>query len=114
MCFHAVMTAARATEARDLPDDLALPLTSGEPWWYWLGGRPSVDFVNTLRERWNRRVETLVTPDDLGLWLAQAGVVDVPPARIPRAVLTEARELREAIDELLGAAVEGRPAPGGA
>jgi hypothetical protein len=38
-------------------------------WWYWLGGRPALDLVNTLRERWRRRVETLVTPGDLGLWL---------------------------------------------
>ena len=47
---------------RDLPEDLVLPLASGEPWWYWSGGRPAVDFVNTHRERWRRGVETLVTP----------------------------------------------------
>jgi hypothetical protein len=56
----------------DLPDDLTLPLSSGEPWWYWLGGRPSIDFVNTLRERWWRKVDTLVTPADLVLWLQRA------------------------------------------
>ena len=55
----------------DLPERLELPLASGEPWWYWLGGRPALDLVNTLRERWRRRVETLVTPADLGLWLAR-------------------------------------------
>ena len=60
------------TDARDLPEELALPLASGAAWWYWLGGRPAVDLVNTLRERWRRRVETLVTPDDLGLWLVRA------------------------------------------
>ena len=59
-------------EARDLPEELALPLASGAEWWYWLGGRPAIDLVNTLRERWRRRVETLVTPDDLGLWLVRA------------------------------------------
>ncbi len=96
--------------ARDLPPDLELPLTSGAPWWYWLGGRPSVDFVNTLRERWDRRVETLVTPEDLASWLHRAEVVAVPPARVPSHVLDEARVLREAIDALVGAAVEGRPA----
>jgi hypothetical protein len=26
-------------------------LVSGAAWWYWLGGRPAVDLVNTLRER---------------------------------------------------------------
>ena len=93
--------------AHDLPDDLALPLERGEPWWYWLGGRPSIDLVNTLRERWRRRVETLATPEDLGLWLVRAGVL-TEPARVPPEVLGEARELREAIDAALTATVEGR------
>jgi predicted RNA-binding Zn ribbon-like protein len=100
--------------ASDLPDALQLPLTSGEPWWYWLGGRPSLDLVNTLRERWRRRVETLVTPADLGTWLVRAGVLPDAPDRIPRAVLAGARELREAIDAAVEAAVAGRPAPAGA
>ena len=53
----------------DLPADLQLPLERGAPWWYWNGGRPALDFVNTLRERWWRNVETLVTEDDLAEWL---------------------------------------------
>lgn len=100
-----------AGPARDLPPDLELPLASGQPWWYWLGGRPSVDLVNTLRERWDRRVETLVTPEDLATWLHLAGVVPAPPARVPGAVLEEARALREAVDLLVQAAVERAPAP---
>src|SRR3954453_7398448 len=59
----------------DLPERLERPLTTGEPWWYWLGGRPALDLVNTLRERWRRRVETLVTPGDLERWLVEAGVM---------------------------------------
>jgi len=106
-------SASRPT-ARDLPPDLELPLDSGEFWWYWLGGRPSVDFVNTLRERWGRRVETLVTPADLAAWLHRAGVVAAPPPAVPDVVLQEARVLREAIDVLVRAAVEGGPAPAGA
>ena len=66
-------------EARDLPEELALPLASGAAWWYWLGGRPAIDLVNTLRERWRRRVETLVTPDDLGLWLVRAQLAPAAP-----------------------------------
>jgi predicted RNA-binding Zn ribbon-like protein len=99
---------------RDLPRDLKLPLSSGEPWWYFLGGRPAVDLANTLRERWGRRVETLVTPRDLGRWLVVAGVLETPPELVTRAALDEARELREAIDACVAAVVSGRPLPPGA
>jgi len=86
----------------DLPDDLVLPLSSGEPWWYWLGGRPSLDFVNTLRERWWRNVETLVTPVDLVLWLERAELLaPEPDLRASTAFLRRARELRESIDAAL-------------
>lgn len=94
----------------DLPEVLDLPLRSGAPYWYWLGGRPAVDFVNTLRERWARRVETLATPGDLGAWLQQAGLLDAAAPRPPRALLSEARALREAIDACLVAAIDGTPA----
>jgi predicted RNA-binding Zn ribbon-like protein len=99
--------------ARDLPEDLALPLASGAPWWYWLGGRPAVDLVNTLRERWQRRVETLVTPDDLGLWLARAQLAPALP-HVTTARLREARQLREAIDACMQAALAHDPAPAAA
>jgi predicted RNA-binding Zn ribbon-like protein len=94
----------------DLPDRLALPLTSGEPWWYWLGGRPALDLVNTLRERWRRRVETLVTPEDLGLWLVRAGLLTEPP-RTSEALLEDARALREAIDACVTATVAATAPP---
>jgi predicted RNA-binding Zn ribbon-like protein len=97
---------------RDLPDDLALPLATGAPWWYWTGGRPAVDFVNTHRERWRRNVETLVTPGDLADWLVRAEVMDADaPAAVTEEVLGQARDLREAIDALVVAAIAGRPAP---
>jgi predicted RNA-binding Zn ribbon-like protein len=95
---------------RDLPEDLVLPLAAGEPWWYWTGGRPAVDFVNTHRERWRRGVETLVTPDDLSTWLVRAGVMDAH-APVPRTVLDQARDLREAIDALLVAQIAGDALP---
>jgi predicted RNA-binding Zn ribbon-like protein len=98
------------TDARDLPDEVTLPLASGAEWWYWLGGRPAIDLVNTLRERWRRRVETLVTPGDLGLWLVRAELVPTAP-RVTRALLDEARELREAIDVCAQAVVARDPAP---
>jgi predicted RNA-binding Zn ribbon-like protein len=96
----------------DLPERLELPLPTGEPWWYWLGGRPALDLVNTLRERWRRRVETLVTPEDLAHWLRDAGVMaaadDVP---VTAEVLAEAWALREAIDACVTALVECAPSP---
>ena len=100
-------------DARDLPEELALPLASGAAWWYWLGGRPAIDLVNTLRERWRRRVETLVTPDDLGLWVVRAQLAPAP-APVTRARLREARELREAIDACMQAALAHEPAPAAA
>ena len=96
----------------DLPEDLALPLVSGDAWWYWLGGRPALDLVNTLRERWRRRVETLVTPADLERWLVGAGVMadETDVAATPE-VLAEARALREAIDACVTALLVGDPSP---
>jgi len=106
--YHPVTDCAMTD--RDLPDRLPLPLVTGEPWWYWSGGRPAVDLVNTLRERWNRRVETLVTPADLGAWLVRAGVMERPAAVTPK-VLRQARDLREAIDLCGVAAIAGAPVP---
>src|SRR4051794_41383666 len=97
----------------DLPGDLALPLERGAPWWYWTGGRPAIDFVNTFRERWRRRVETLVTDADLAEWLVAARLLGEPPSIEPRQ-LAPARELRAPNDAGGGAAVDGRPRPGGA
>jgi predicted RNA-binding Zn ribbon-like protein len=107
------MTDGDLPEDRNLPEDLVLPLPTGEPWWYWSGGRPAVDFVNTHRERWRRHVETLVTPRDLAVWLVRARVMD-EPAPVSQAVLVKARDLREAIDALLVATVEGRTPPAAA
>ncbi len=99
----------------DLPDDLQLPLPSGEPWWYWLGGRPSLDFVNTLRERWWRNVETLVTAADLVCWLERAGLLAPGSGVRPSVVLLRrARELRESIDGALVAVTRGEAVDAGA
>jgi predicted RNA-binding Zn ribbon-like protein len=94
----------------DLPDDLALPLERGSSWWYWSGGRPAIDFVNTLRERWWRRVETLVTDEDLSEWLVRAELLRSPPA-VPPGLLARARELREHIDAGMVAVIAGEPVP---
>lgn len=89
--------------AIEVPDGL---LASGPPYWYWLGGRPALDLVNTRRERWRRNVECLTSPEDVVTWLVAARLL--PRAmRAPDAVLGEARELREAIDNGVRAAVAG-------
>ena len=94
----------------DLPDDLELPLASGAGWWYWLGGRPAIDFVNTHRERWWRNVETLVTPADLCLWLQEAQLLN-GPSETTETRLRGARRLRAAIDTGVRAAVNRSTAP---
>ena len=100
----------------DLPADLELPLTSGAPWWYWLGNRPALDFVNTLRERWNRTVETLVTPEDLAEWLRRAALLEDASSAAPTdggrlaaatGLLPAARAMREAIDRCVTASLAG-------
>jgi predicted RNA-binding Zn ribbon-like protein len=88
---------------RDLPDG---PPVSGAPYWYWLGGRPALDFVNTRRERWRRDVECLLSVDEVVMWLVRAGLLP-QPMRAPASVLAEARVLREAIDAGVRAAVSG-------
>jgi predicted RNA-binding Zn ribbon-like protein len=94
----------------EVPDG---PVSCGAPYWYWLGGRPAVDFVNTRRERWQRNVECLARPSDLADWLVAAGLL---PGRRPvdARLLDAARELREAIDAGLRAAVADAPAPAAA
>jgi len=66
--------------------------------WVWDGGRPSIDLLNTVRERVSHPRETLRTPDDLARWLSEAELLDAgePDA----ADLTAARRLRTAIDAL--------------
>ncbi|MBS1871208.1 MAG: CGNR zinc finger domain-containing protein [Actinobacteria bacterium] len=100
-----------AQPPHDLPDALALPLASGAPHWYWLGGRPALDFVNTRRERWRRDVETLVTPRDLVTWLRAAGLLTAPDVCAGARELAAAIALREAIDAAVAAAVAGAPIP---
>lgn len=99
------------TAPADLPEGLELPLTSGRPHWYWVGGAPAIDLVNTLRERWRRRVECLVHGDDLAAWLDAAGLPLPRGVPVSSAHVVAVQELREAIDGLVCAAVQGGPSP---
>jgi predicted RNA-binding Zn ribbon-like protein len=107
LATRAVRSELRMRRSPEVPDG---PLTSGAPYWYWLGGRPAVDFVNTLRERWRRNVECLASEDDLSAWLTAAGLLPAP-APADAGLLAGARALREAIDAGVRAAVAGEPAP---
>jgi predicted RNA-binding Zn ribbon-like protein len=89
----------------DLPDR---EFTPGPAYFYWLGGRPALDFVNTRRERWRRSVDCLTAPGDVVEWLVRAGMLEAA-APAPRDVLAEARDLREAIDACVVSAVTGAP-----
>ncbi|WP_163511372.1 CGNR zinc finger domain-containing protein [Fodinicola acaciae] len=59
--------------------------------WVWYGGRLSIDFVNTRKQRYAAGRELLLSSADLDDWLATAGLRGHAP-------LAEATELREAID----------------
>ncbi|HLU60171.1 MAG TPA: ABATE domain-containing protein [Pseudonocardia sp.] len=72
--------------------------------WIWHGGRPCLDLVNTLRDRWSASPrELLATPADLAEWLHAAQLVD-HPVEVDAHLLAAARELREAVDRVLRAA----------
>ncbi|MGK5548492.1 CGNR zinc finger domain-containing protein [Streptomyces sp. URMC 127] len=78
--------------------------------WVWYGGRLSVDFVNTRRDRFKGGRELLVRPGDLAEWFAEA---EVTPERVAvdEELLVQARELREAIDAGYRSAVAGEAFP---
>lgn len=91
-----------------VPEVPSGPLATGAPYWYWLGGRPALDFVNTRRERWRRNVECLSGDRDVADWLVAAQLLP-SPATPPRGLVEEARALREAIDAGVRAAHAGEP-----
>ena len=81
--------------------------------WVWDGGRPSLDLVNTVRERWDGGRELLTSPAHLGAWLHRAGLADATVTATGRD-LDDARTLREALDEGVRATVDARAADAGA
>jgi predicted RNA-binding Zn ribbon-like protein len=91
--------------ATQVPDG---PLETGAPYWFWIGGRPALDLVNTRCERWRRNIECLASLEDVVDWLVASRLL---PARMPasRGLLSQARGLREAIDAEVRAAVGDAP-----
>ena len=105
--------------------------------WVWYGGRPSLDLVNTRRNREAGRAdevaEYLRGPDDLAAWLSAAGLYPAgPPPASPGGTgpggagpagispapdaetFAGALALREAISALVTATVVGGAAPAAA
>ena len=95
--------------------------------WVWYGGRPSLDFVNTRRNREAGRAdqvaEYLRGPDDFTAWLSAAALCPADPggARpagvsplVDQETFAGALALREAISALVTATVVGGSAPAAA
>lgn len=74
-------------------------------------GRPCLDFVITVGERWRRSFERLRSREDIARWLVEAGLAHAAP-RVTAADLANARDLREAIFRVARAAMDGTPAFG--
>ena len=77
---------------------------------HFLGGRPSLDFVATVGERWRRNFERLRAPADLGRWFVEEGLLASAPP-VTGGELESARELREAIFRIARLAGKGTPDP---
>src|SRR6478672_11477090 len=73
-------------------------------------GRPCLDLVITVGERWRRSFERLRSTDDFARWLTGAGLARTP-SPVSASDLADARELREAIFRVARAAMDGRAAP---
>ena len=84
----------------DLPPD--------ELHFHWKSGRPCLDFVATVGERWRRSFERLLAPEDLARWLVESGMLAEPPPVSGRQ-LEAGRALREAINRLARPGIEPQP-----
>ncbi|HEY8044311.1 MAG TPA: ABATE domain-containing protein [Streptosporangiaceae bacterium] len=89
-------------------------MTSPGRRWLWYGGRPSLDFVNTCRNREAGRragvAEYLREPADFAAWLDAAGLVPAGQA-VDEETLAGALALREAIDAAVAATVAAGRVP---
>jgi predicted RNA-binding Zn ribbon-like protein len=114
-----------------------VPMTFPGRRWVWYGGRPSLDFVNTRRDREAGRAdeaaEYLRGPDDFTAWLSAAGLCPAGPGgagpggtgpggagpggaglAVDEGTFAGALALREAISALVTATVAGDGAPAAA
>jgi len=79
-----------------------------------IGGRPALDFVNTIHDRHAQDLEDYLSDGDRYLaWSKRAGLVTRSEARqlgrdVPAALLDEMRELREHLHRMFTARIDGR------
>lgn len=86
------------------------PIPAHEYRFHFKSGRPSLDFVATVGERWRRSFERLREPADLGRWCTEAGLLERTPT-VDDPLLARARTLREAIYRTAKLAGEGSADP---
>jgi predicted RNA-binding Zn ribbon-like protein len=79
--------------------------------WVWDGGRPSVDLLNTIRDRTHGGRETLRTVADLTAWLAEAEVSEtgMSQAGVSQAGVSEAGVSQAGVSHV-GKSATGEPA----
>jgi predicted RNA-binding Zn ribbon-like protein len=77
--------------------------------WVWYGGRVSLDFVNTCRDREASPVEYLHGPGELAAWFRAAGLGSAPD--VDAAIFGEALALRESIDAVMRATMTATAVP---
>jgi predicted RNA-binding Zn ribbon-like protein len=82
------------------------------------GGRPCLDFVNTIHDRFAAEpIDYLATPQQYREWCSRAGLLSRQEAdriAVPAAVLGEVQILREHLHALLSARVDGIAVPANA
>jgi predicted RNA-binding Zn ribbon-like protein len=66
---------------------------------HFLAGRPCLDLVATIGERWRRSFERLRAPEDLSRWFVAAGLLPERVA-VDERQLAAARALREAVNRV--------------
>jgi predicted RNA-binding Zn ribbon-like protein len=82
------------------------------------GGRPCLDFVNTIHDRFAAKaVDYLATPQQYLEWCQRASLLNRKEAvgiAVPAGVMADVRAFREQLHVLLSARIEGAAPPAGA
>lgn len=75
-----------------------------------VSGNRTLDFIGTVKSRRAEFDDLLATPEDLGTWLAEAGLLDAAP-QVGADTLRQATRLREAAWHLALAEIDDAPLP---